>query len=127
VWIGDANFQRDDNEAALTAYENALSLDPDNVVLMNNLAWQYAAHPDYAFRDGKKAVEWAQRAAENTQHENTAVLDTLAAAHAENGDFDAAIKTIQTAIALATGKRQEELAKKYEQNLRLYEQGLAQP
>ena len=51
-----------------------------------------ATCPDARFRNGKKAVELATRACELTEWKLADMIDSLAAAHAEAGDFDAAVK-----------------------------------
>jgi Flp pilus assembly protein TadD len=70
----------------------ACRLDPQNSLFLNNLAWLLATCPDADARDGKRAVEIALRACQLTSYQNAADLDTLAAAYAETGDFDNAVK-----------------------------------
>ena len=58
--------------------------------MLNNLAWLLATSPDDALRDGKRAVELAKQACDVTDWEEAHIISTLAAAHAEAGDFEAA-------------------------------------
>jgi tetratricopeptide (TPR) repeat protein len=76
---------------ALADYSEAVDLDPGSSFAQNSLAWFLATCPDPKVRDGRRAVAAATRACELTQWKNTDLLDTLAAAHAEAGDFDAAV------------------------------------
>lgn len=69
--------------------------------LWNDVAWFFATCPDQSGRDGKKAVELATKACELTQWKNAHTLDTLAAAFAETGDFDQAMKSQSQALSLA--------------------------
>jgi tetratricopeptide (TPR) repeat protein len=78
-----------------------IRLDPANPDPLNNLAWLLATHPDAAFRDGPEAVRLAARAVELTRTNDVEVLDTLAAAHAEAGQFSQAVVVAQQALELA--------------------------
>jgi tetratricopeptide (TPR) repeat protein len=86
---------------AVAAWEQSLLFDPDNADAANNIAWVRATVSDADLRDGRKALELAQRAL-RAGGENPVVLRTLAAAQAENGQF---------AEAIATCRRGEELAR----------------
>jgi tetratricopeptide (TPR) repeat protein len=87
---------------AIAAWEQTLSFDPDNADAANDIAWVRATVADTDLRDGREALELAQRAL-RTGGENAVVLRTLAAAQAENGQF---------AEAIATCQRGEELARR---------------
>ena len=87
---------------AIDAWRQSLSFDPDNADAANNIAWVRATVADADLRDGREALELAQRALRSGA-ENAVVLRTLAAAQAENGQF---------AEAIATCERGEELAQK---------------
>jgi len=87
---------------AISAWEQSLSFDPDNADAANNIAWVRATATDPDLRDGREALELAQRAL-RSGGENPVALRTLAAAQAENG---------QLAEAIATCRRGEELAQK---------------
>ncbi|CAN5412659.1 hypothetical protein BH23VER1_BH23VER1_17840 [soil metagenome] len=101
VWIGDTLMADGDAGTALAAYEDALAADPENLVVLNNLAWQLATHPDEAVRDGQRAVRWALKANEISGGSDPAILDTLAAAQAEVGQFADAVATAEIAIRIA--------------------------
>jgi hypothetical protein len=66
----------------------------------NNAAWLAATCPEEKYRNAKLALERAQQAASMTQGKVWEVLDTLAAAQAENGDFSAAVATSEQALTL---------------------------
>jgi tetratricopeptide (TPR) repeat protein len=95
---GDAAISIGDHAAAIADLEKALELQPDNDTVLNNLAWVLATSPDDAVRDGKRAIELAQKACELTEWKQPHVISTLAAAHAESGDFDEARKYSRQAV-----------------------------
>lgn len=107
TWIGDELMKKQRVPEALGAYRAALGEDDANTIVLNNLAWQLAAHPDEAVRNGEEAVRWAEKAAALTKHKDPAILDTLAAAYAEVGDFGKAVAAADKAADLARrqGKR----------------------
>jgi tetratricopeptide (TPR) repeat protein len=99
-----ANAQLHKYAAALAELNHVIALHSPrpglNAMAFNGRAWLRAACPDPAFRDGRKAVEDAKRACSLTGSQNSGYLDTLAAAYAEAGDFDSAIKYEQQAIKI---------------------------
>ncbi len=83
---------------------------------LNELAWYQATAADDSLRDGTKAVAHATKACELTDWKDAASLDTLAAAHAESGDFAHAVGFQKKALTLAT----EELKAEFSKRLDLY-------
>jgi tetratricopeptide (TPR) repeat protein len=71
---------------------------PDSPRMLDELAWLFATYPDSKSRDGTEAVRLAERACALTERRIPALLDTLAAAYAEAGDFPRAISTAEEAL-----------------------------
>lgn len=86
---------------AILEYERALALNPCSGGTHNNLAWLLATSKDASLRDGARAVKHALRAVELGN--NAEWMDTLAAAYAECGDFEAAVRTEAEACRLSGG------------------------
>jgi tetratricopeptide (TPR) repeat protein len=71
---------------------------PDSPRMLDELAWLLATYPDSKSRDGTEAVLLAERACDLTERKIPALLDTLAAAYAEAGDFPRAISAAEEAL-----------------------------
>ena len=71
---------------------------PDSPRMLDELAWLLATYPDSNSRDGREAVRLAERACALTERQIPALLDTLAAAYAEVGDFPRAISVTNEAV-----------------------------
>ena len=99
-------------------FAEALRLNPDDSEAHDNRAKLMAACPLAEYRDGNKAVEFATRACELTEWKNPGFLDTLAAAHAQAGDFAAAETWQTTAISLLPDERKKD---DYRSRLMLYQ------
>lgn len=108
-------------------FTNAVSLcretvasNPKDYWSYNLLAWIKATCPDASVRDGKEAVSAATKACELTKWKEGGLIDTLAAAHAESGDFKRAIELQERAIHAGNAPESEE--KEMQERLRLYKE-----
>jgi tetratricopeptide (TPR) repeat protein len=71
---------------------------PDSPRMLDELAWLLATYPDSKSRDGTEAVRLAEHACDLTERKIPALLDTLAAAYAEAGDFPRATSAAEEAL-----------------------------
>src|SRR5262249_59920817 len=92
---------RKDYDKAVADYQEVIRLDPKDPDAYDNLAWVLATCPDSKVRDGAKAVDCAATACELTDAESPYCMATLAAALAESGKFEQAVKWQQRALEFA--------------------------
>lgn len=97
--------------------EEALAEGNEGTEIMNSLAWLFATSWNPKYRGGDRAVRLATRACELTEWKKAHMLDTLAAAHAEAGQFDDAVERQRQAMELASKKKKAD----YESRLLLYQ------
>jgi len=110
---------------AMAEYEQALNIAPEDSAALNNLAWILATYSDPSMRDGARAVTLATRAVQVSGGRNPSFVRTLAAAHAEVGQFAEAAATAEAAKALANTQSKPELAKRLEEEITLYRARIA--
>lgn len=108
---------------AMPHLREAVRLKPNWVEALNSLAWALATQPDSQFRDGAEAVRLATQACQLTGRTNVNALDTLAAAHAEAGQYVEASTTAGKALKLARSAGNANLAEQIEARLRFYKAG----
>lgn len=118
--LGVLRMRQGRTQNAIDRYRAALAIDPNWLPAANNLAWIRATHPQASFRDAAEAVRIAQRICRATKFQKPSALDTLAAAHAEGGDFPAALKTARRAAELAAAQSKTALAQKILARIELY-------
>jgi len=109
-YLGTALVMKGEKAEALKQWQVALKAEPNNVKVLNDMAWLRSTSADAALRNGKEAVMLAGRAVELTKGREPMLLGTLAAAYAEAGDFDKAVETQQHAAEMASQQGNARLA-----------------
>ncbi len=87
AWVKKKEYGR-----AIASFDEAVRIEPKSPAGYSARAWIWATYADAKTRDGKKAVESATKACELTDWKGEESLNVLAAASAEAGDYDSAVK-----------------------------------
>jgi tetratricopeptide (TPR) repeat protein len=106
------------DKESIKHYEHAVRLDPRFAKAHYNLAWARATCPDKRLRNGQQALAHAQRANQFTGGRIPAILESIAAAHAELENFTEAVRWQEKAIQLASKKGDKDRSAR----LKLYKQ-----
>jgi tetratricopeptide (TPR) repeat protein len=96
--VGSLLRARGELAAAGDQFRAALELKPDWIPAVASLGWLLATAPEPTIRDPDRALRFAERAADLTEHRDASALDILAAAYASAGRFDEAIATCDLAL-----------------------------
>jgi tetratricopeptide (TPR) repeat protein len=108
---------------ALAHWRKALTLEPERISALSGTAWLLATAPDASIRNGTEAVALAEKANEIAKGQSPDVLDTLAAAYAETGDFVKARATASRALDLAVAQKNKALSTAIRDRIVLYTDG----
>ncbi len=108
---------------AIRHFREAVTLEPTSVAALSQAAWLLATTEDATARRPAEAVELAQRAVQLTGRRDPNTLDTLAAAFASAGDFDAAVETATLAAQLAADLGDTRKVETLRRRLEVYRQG----
>ena len=126
----DANFslglildRQGKSAEAVQRYRQALQVKGDFVGAANNLAWILASSPNGELRNGTEAVKLAELACDLTKYQTPIFMGTLAAAYAEAGRFSEAVTMAKRARDRASEERQNDVAKRNDDLMRLYQSG----
>jgi serine/threonine-protein kinase len=93
---------------AIRDHMEALKREPNHAATFNYLGWIWSTAPDPNVRNGRRALECATRACELSEWQCPGYVDTLAAAHAELGQWTEAIKWANKAVELADDDKARE-------------------
>ena len=92
LYAADASLRTGKHKQAIEHYEWLRQKQPDNIIVLNNLAWAYQQVKD------PRSLETAERAYK-LKPDNPAVADTLGLILVEQGDTRRGIKLLQKAVA----------------------------
>lgn len=119
--LGLALERRGQVAAAEAQLQTVIELDPLHVTAKNNLAWLLATSSEPSLRDGPKAVQLALQAVQLSSSLSPQILDTLAAAYAEAGQFPEAVQTARRALELSVAQNNQPLTEVIQNQLKLFE------
>ena len=120
--IGDEERRTARDQMLIHEFRRILDQEPNRLDALNNLAWILATHPSPKFRNGPEAVALAARArALAREDELINVLDTVAAAYAEVGQFDQALEAARQGLGLAAAAGREHAVRLIQQQIRCLE------
>jgi len=119
--LGDALSVQGRTAEALEHWRDAIQLQPNDAPTLRRAAWVLATSPDAAIRNGDQALAFAVRAVEISGGKDARMLDTLAAAYAEKGQFADAALTARRALERAAQENQPALEDDIRMRIPLYE------
>ncbi len=103
----------------------ALQIKADYVPAMVSLAWIYATdRGKAATQNAAEAVRLAEQACQISGRKQSGPLDTLAAAYANAGRFEEAVKTGEEAFSIAKAAGENDFADSIRARIALYKKGL---
>lgn len=120
TWLARTLMAQGKTNECLTELQRSLTLEPNQIDVLNDLAWILATsiHPE--IRNGNEAVKLASRACQLTGNKQPVLMGTLAAAYAESGRWDEAVAEAQKAHDLAAAAGEKAVAERNLQLQQLY-------
>ena len=106
---------------AVVHYQRARALRPAWPEVLGELAWVLATADDPKIRNGAEAVRLARQACQFTHNRRADMVDALAAALAEVGQFEAAAAAAEQARTLALAAGQRQMADRIAKRITLYQ------
>jgi superkiller protein 3 len=119
--LGCALGQLGQSGEAVTELRRYLHRHPDSAKVQGWLAWTLGTARDDKIRNGREALELARKAAA-ADNADPSILDALAAAEAETGQYAVAVVSATAARDLALKFGQRDLAAAIERRIALYRQ-----
>ena len=109
--------------ASLRGLNDSIRLQPTRLetyaLALNRRAWLRAACPDPSIRNGRAAINDAEKACHITKWREADPIDTLAIAYAESGDFDSALRYEQQAMSASDAN---EISRTLQEHILMFKQ-----
>jgi tetratricopeptide (TPR) repeat protein len=122
-YLGYAHYTVGQTGIAQDHYQKASLINPRWIAATQAIAWEWATHQASRPPGGPSSVELAQQTCQATHFQDPVMLDTLAAAYADAGRFDDAVKTARKASEVARSAGQTKLSERIDERLVLYTSG----
>ncbi|HEY6070151.1 MAG TPA: hypothetical protein VIU85_02175 [Chthoniobacterales bacterium] len=123
VLRANANRHLGNYTASMHELDNVIRMQPSRIeafaFALDGRAWIRATCPDPSLRDGKLAIADATKACNMNKWQSAGMIDTLAAAYAESGDFDSAIRYQEKAMSAPNAAEQ---ARELQDHMALFKQ-----
>ncbi len=116
-----AGFLGEENKSKMALYWLEKAAEKKDPLAMVNIAWLLVTTEDKSIRDGKRALDIIEKYG-NKLGFTAGILDTLAAIHAELGDFDKAVILQETALFLIQKGDNKQRIQSHNNRLSLYKQ-----
>jgi tetratricopeptide (TPR) repeat protein len=118
-----ADIQLGRYAASLRDLNDSIRLQPSRLetysLALNRRAWLRATCPDASIRNGRAAVDDAKKACNIRKWKEANFIDTLAAASAEAGDFDSAVRYEEQAMKAPDAN---EMSRSLEEHMAMFKQ-----
>lgn len=114
--------QQGQDRRAAELLTRGLAHAPRHPGLLNNLAWLLSTSPDVQVRNGTEALKLTERLRQVSPADDPAVLDTCAAAYAESGQYETAVRMAEQALKATTQPARADAAQSIRRRLELYRQ-----
>lgn len=118
IYLGNKEY-KGDQASAMNWFKKAAAA--GHKMAINNLAWLYATSPNRSLRNGNKGVAIMLPLIKK-EPRSPVLLDTLAAAYAESGDFSKAVEYQERAIENLPEKMKPSIRQGYIDRLSQYKQ-----
>jgi TPR repeat protein len=106
---------------AISDINKTIAINPNHVRALNSLAWIQSTAKNRKYRNGKEAISNAKQAVSLTNRKDAMILETLAAAYAEDDQYEKAVETIHEAISILEPTENMQFGDEFKKILNSYE------